>query len=588
MKQALKCGCAVGALILATAAALAADDDAKKFPTATPIKHLVIIFQENVSFDHYFGTYPVAQNNSGEAPFTASSNTPTVNNLSTPLDVNNSFKPLTGLDLLHSNPNSNPNNPNPAINGPKTNGSGASNPFRLTPAQPFVADQGHNYTPEQQASDNGKMDAFPAFTGTAGPPPAGITTKGLVMGYYDGNTVTALWNYAQNYALNDNSFTTTYGPSTPGALNLIAGQTAGIDPASQNIPSSHEVADGNGNFSVIGDGDPLLDTCRNTMIDQVLMDQKTSKNIGDLLNANQITWGWFEGGFDLTITNPNGTSGCARSTTPTAPGGAATADYIPHHQPFQYFASTANLSHTRPKSPAEIGHDGSANHQYDINDFFAALAARNVPAVTFLKASAFQDGHAGYSDPLDEQHFIVGVINALQESPDWHDTAVIITYDDSDGWYDHQMAPVVNRSRSTADAINGLDPMDPTKKIGLCNDSVGFQQNRGSAPATPLDGFLGKPAQGRCGYGTRIPLLAISPWAKSNYVDHTLTDQTSILRFIEDNWLNGARVQPGGSFDTIAGPLNNMFNFDNRSGDASGRKLILDPTTGAVDKGASE
>jgi phospholipase C len=555
---------------MTTAAASAADDDAKKFPTATPIKHLVIIFQENISFDHYFGTYPVAQNTDG-TPFHPSSNTPTVNSLLTPLDVNNGFKPLTGVDLINNNPNG------PKGSGAAINGAGASNPFRLRPAQPFLADQGHNYKPEQQASDNGKMDAFPKFTGTAGPPPSTppsvVGTTGLVMGYYDGNTVTALWNYAQHFALNDNSFTTTYGPSTPGALDLISGQTAGLDPASQNVPSSHEVGDGNGNFSVIGDGDPLLDTCRNPAIDQIQMDGKTSKNIGDLLNLAGITWGWFEGGFDLTITNSNNTTGCNRSTIPIAPGGAVTKDYIPHHQPFQYFASTANPSHARPSSVATIGHTDAANHQYDIHDFFAALAARNVPAVTFLKAAAFQDGHAGYSDPLDEQYFIVTVINALQESPDWHDTAVIIAYDDSDGWYDHQMAPVVNPSMSTADALNSP---------GVCNNS-NFQQGK-AVLTTPLNGFLGKPAQGRCGYGTRIPLLAISPWAKSNYVDHTLTDQTSILRFIEDNWLAGQRVQPGGSFDTIAGTLNNMFNFDNRSGDASGRKVILDPNTGAVDR----
>src|SRR6516165_3910250 len=81
---ALKCGCAVGALIMTTAAASAADDDAKKFSTATPIKHLVVIFQENVSFDHYFGTYPVAKNTDG-TPFTAAPSTPTsINTLTNP------------------------------------------------------------------------------------------------------------------------------------------------------------------------------------------------------------------------------------------------------------------------------------------------------------------------------------------------------------------------------------------------------------------------------------------------------------------------------------------------------------------------
>ena len=252
---------------------------------------------------------------------------------------------------------------------------------------------------------------------------------------------------------------------------------------------------------------------------------------------------------------------------------AASNDYIPHHQPFQYYASTANPTHARPNSVRNIGYTDPANHQYDLADFFTALAAGNLPAVTFLKAAAFEDGHPGYSDPLDEQYFLVTVINALQESPFWSNTAVIILYDDSDGWYDHQMAPVVNPSTSTADALNGT---------GKCNSSGGFQQTTGPTPGTPLNGNSGKPAQGRCGYGTRVPLLAISPWAKSNYVDHTLVDQSSVIRFIEDNWLSGQRVQRRGSFDTIAGTLNNMFNFQDQPGDASARKLILDSTSGEV------
>jgi phospholipase C len=120
------------------------------------------------------------------------------------------------------------------------------------------------------------------------------------------------------------------------------------------------------------------------------------------------------------------------------------------------------IPHTHTKDPA--------NHEYDINDFFVALKAHNLPAVSFLKAAAFEDGHAGYSDPLDEQHFIVRVINALQNSNEWSETAVIVLYDDSDGWYDHQMPPVVNASfNPTVDTLNGP---------GVCNTSNGFQQGR--------------------------------------------------------------------------------------------------------------
>ena len=399
--------------------------------------------------------------------------------------------------------------------------------------------------------------------------------------HWGSGTVTALWNYAQHFAMSDNNWTTTFGPSTPGALNLISGQTNGFD-ASVNVVdgtgtllhATHEVTDGNGNFSEIGDGDPLLDVCSSASLDRITMH---GRNIGDLLNAKNITWGWFEGGFDLTVVIPNGTTGCARETDPTAPGSPAftSTDYIPHHEPFRYYASTRNPTHARPSSVAAIGHSNvpgtnapdPANHQYDLNDFFAAIKAGNLPAVSFLKAAAFEDGHAGYSDPLDEQHFLVRVINALQMRPEWRETAVIIAYDDSDGWYDHQMPPVVNPSTSSADALNGP---------GVCDK--GLQQGR-ATPSTPLDGSFGGPVQGRCGYGTRLPLLVVSPFAKSNHVDHTLTDQTSILRFIEDNWLSGERIQPGGSFDTIAGPLDNMFDFDKRDFE---RRLILNETTGAV------
>jgi phospholipase C len=579
MKHRLMFGCLAAAFAVSTALAEDHDRDDNQIRTATPIKHLVVIFPENVSFDHYFGTYPNATNSDG-TPFRASPRTPkSINNLLTPLNVNNHFVPLVGVDLINKNPNG------PLGSGATINGANASNPFRLTSLQGLTADQGHNDLPEQTADDNGKMDAFPAATGVGGAP--GGIGKLLVMGYYDGNTVTAMWNYAQHFALNDNAWTTTFGPSTPGALNLISGQTAGFDAyvnvvdASNNLLfKTHEAKDGNGNFTEIGDGEPLNDKCSNLTIDAISMH---GRNIGDLLNAKGITWGSFMGGFDLSITNPNGTTDCKRSSTTTAPGTTpqvTSADYIPHHAWFQYFASTSNKDHLRPGSVAAIGHARDprtgaldpANHEYDIHDFFDALKVGNFPAVSFLKAPAFEDGHPGYSDPLDEQHFLVNVLNTLQKMEEWESTAVVVLYDDSDGWYDHQEPPVVNPSFTPADALNGA---------GQC--FVGLQQGRPTlTPSSPpLKGALGQPSQGRCGYGTRIPLLVISPFAKVNHVDHTLVDQSSVTRFIEDNWLNGERIQLGGSFDTIAGSLNSMFDFD-RHEEGEARRVFLDPVTGAV------
>src|SRR5262249_19131153 len=133
--------------------------------------------------------------------------------------------------------------------------------------------------------------------------------------------------------------------------------------------------------------------------------------------------------------------------------GATVTDYIPHHEPFQYYTSTANPHHLPPLAP--IGQTDQANHQYDLSDFFAALAASNLPAISYLKAPAYQDGHAGYSDPIDEQTFLVNTINALQKSPFWKSTAIIVLYDDSDGWYDHVIGPIVNQSASADDSLSG-------------------------------------------------------------------------------------------------------------------------------------
>jgi phospholipase C len=510
------------------------------------IKHVVVIFGENISFDHYFGTYPNALNLPGETKFTAVSGTATPNGLTS--------------GLLSANPN---------LNG--ANGSGASNPFRMSPAQAVTADQDHGYTDEQAAYDNGKMDLFPLSVGaadtaslaTASGAAAIASTKGLTMGYYDGNTVTALWNYAQHYALNDHSYSSTFGPSTPGAINLISGQTNGVVNAVN--PGSAVVADGNGGLTLISDADPTGDICSSTTTSVNL----SGKNVGDLLNTKNISWGFFEGGFDLTLTNANGTTGCKRSTV-SALTGAQTgtqADYSPHHQPFQYYASTHNPNHTRPSSVAAIGTTDGANHQYDTHDFTDALAAGNMAAVSFLKAPRFQDAHAANSDPLDEQTFVVNTINAIEQSPFWSSTAIIVAYDDSDGWYDH-ISDLVNGSATTADKISGA---------GVCLST--------SAAAAALPGVTGTaPAQGRCGYGTRMPLMVISPWAKKNVIDSTVTDQSSITRFIEDVFLGSQRIG-GGSFDSIAGPLTNMFDFSNAAVMPNPNVVLLNPTTGVVTSG---
>ncbi len=494
---------------------------AEHLHTTTPIKHVVVIFGENISFDHYFGTYPNATNADG-TPFQADRHTPKVNGL-TP-------------QLLNHNPN-------------------AFNPKRLSPSQALTCDQNHGYDAEQKAVDGGKMDKFVEFTETdkCTGQPILFGEPGLVMDYYDGNTVTGLWNYAQHYSMSDNSYDTVFGPSTPGALNLISGQTHGGQALTSvtHEPTTDDYAvkspDKDGIGTVVNDPDPAWDDCsdKNHTADENLAAMH-GRNIGDLLNDKGVTWGWFQGGFRPTSTQ-NGFAVCGQ--THANVGGNASADYSPHHQPFQYYKSTSNPKHLPPSSVKAIGSTDQANHQYDMSDFNAALDAGNMPAVSFLKAPEYQDGHAGYSDPLDEQAFVATEINKIQHSKAWDSTAIVLAYDDSDGWYDHVDPKIVNGSHDAA-----LD----------------------SSVCTGEKVHLGGYAD-RCGYGPRLPLLVISPYSKVNYVDHTHTDQTSVLRFIEDNWRTG-RIGDS-SFDSRAGSLSSMFSFSHHGGAGT---LKLDPKTGAV------
>ena len=465
------------------------------------------------------------------------------------------------------------------------------------------------------------------------------------MDYYDGNSATAMWNYAQHFSLLDNSFGTTFGPSAPGAINVTSGDTGNVDtthmvnspPVSTSTsPDGDITPDGTGGYSLTSDAQPYYDDCSTR--DAVAMG---GENIGDVLNDAGLSWGWFEGGFRPTTTFATASAATGHSGQSTAtfipdefsgsftgknvpphasnqalcdsvtPVGVALGgtgqygykdDYIPHHEPFQFYASTANPHHlTIPVDGAgqdtqaglqEIGTDtqsyvngvpqfNTPNHQYDTSDFNQLVAAAGdgelppsaLPAVTYLKAPGYEDGHPGYSDPADEQAFVTKVIDALEQTPDWGSTAVIINWDDSDGWYDHVYSGVTNPSLSPADNLTNTN----TNAIGAGQPTSG---QCGPKPQTkpPLAG-----EQGRCGFGPRIPMLVISPWARVNHVDSDLTDQASIINFIEYNW-NLPSI-PGSADQVLAGtdrkegiPFDLAGAFDFQRPEA--HRLILSPVTG--------
>jgi phospholipase C len=563
----------------------------------TPIQHVIVIFNENESFDHYFGTYPNATNSDttylqdiGSSWPAAYPGTPTVNGL-TPL-------------LLNQNPSLN------------KAGTAHVNPTRLGPANAFTCSMNHNYGPEQEATDSGFMDKFIQYTSSNS---QGCMSDGsTVLSYFDGNTVTAMWNYAQNFAMNDNSYDSIFGPSTPGAINLVSGQTLGgqtyfgsgstasYPDTTGTVASPNSVAD-------LGDFDPYLDDCGNDQGGNVTTTttlRMTGKNIGDLLNTAGVTWGWFQGGFAPTTaavynsTTQTWTSPAAcgaqrvKHAYPSGPSAGTFytqaqveagqpglvvvpnpgspfvtgsdihglgADYVAHHEPFQFYASTANPHHLPPSSLSQVGVQGDqANHQYDTAVFFQVLNGQGgstLPAVSFIKAPYAYNAHPSNSDPLTEQYWTTQVVNAVMNSPYWGSTLIIIAYDDSDGWYDHQMAPIVTQSNVNGSNVGGANTVNGTNQPGTYDNIGGL-----GVCGTPSTGAT----LGRCGHGPRLPLILISPFANPNYVDHTLTDQASIIGFIEYNWntgyIDGATAPSpiqNASFDRYAGTLLNMLSFNN-------------------------
>jgi phospholipase C len=482
--------------------------------TRTPIKHVVVIFQENTSFDHYFGTYPNALNPSGEPVFTPLPNTPIPNNY------------ISHPSLLTHNPN-------------------LYNPFRLdrSLSQLILCGETNDYTAEQNAYDGGLVDKFVQETG------GGEVDHGVIncstnpnhanetMGYYDGNSVTGLWNMAQHFAMSDNNYGTEFGATLLGHINLISGDTSGVS------------EDAVGGGSLIANIDAVGDDCGKPAVTQL-----AGPNLGDSLNAKGVTWGWFSGGFGPTkpynsITHAPAV--CGFKTKRVATDNASSTAYGAHYDPFMYYASTANPHHLPPASLSEIGNNGQANHSYDLSLFWAAVNNGNLPSVTFLKAPKTQTGHPGDSSVLDEQLFLANVTNTITKSPYWSSTAVFITYDDSDGQYDHQMPHIVNHSN---DPLNDFAPTCGGDHVGLGG------------------------ADDRCGHGPRLPLLVISPYAKSNFISHSESDQASIMKFILDNW--HLDFDDKKSFVNIAGSLDDMFDFDNHG---STPAICIDPKTGEVD-----
>ncbi|WP_129726027.1 alkaline phosphatase family protein [Ectobacillus funiculus] len=418
--------------------------------TASPIKHTIVIFQENRTFDNYFGTYPYAP---GFKPLNG-----------TPQDVRN-FKYVTGNVTRDANG---------AVYNPDVNGNPIYPWHDAGKADIQETDVNHGYSAMISMVDGGKMDKFYQVNHDSGKT-TDTNDKGLLsMSYFDYNDIPAYWQYAQHYALADNYFQPVYGPSTPGALYLVAAQSGnGSEPASNTNPNSQITGDPSPKNGPFG-GDSTNGLTYNL----------TYPNIGDELSATNQSWAWYAGGWDAAKADP--TSDEAKK-------------YSPHHNPFQYFQNYEDGKYS--------------NNLKDYNKFAQDIASGNLPAVSFIKAGYGDDEHPGtgnQSTPSAEE-FTVDTINEIMNSPYWKDTAIIVTYDEGGGFYDH-VAP------------NSIAP------------------NK--------DGLLGN--------GPRIPALVISPYAKENYVSHVQYDHSSILKFLEWNY----KLPALNSKDATANNMLDMFDFD--------------------------
>ena len=441
--------------------------------THSPIKHTIILYQENISFDHYFGTYGHGSNG---IP--------------------------AGSTLTHTN-------------GTQTWGPYAPTQL-LGTTQSRTCDVDHSYTDMIRMVNGGAMDQYlqfgndktvgspattcPTFEKAAAAPGTGLTA--LANGYYTGTAgdpnapLQNYWSLASQYTLADNFFQGVYGPSTPGAEWLVA--------ATNNTP---------------GDPNPFGDICNDY---PASISPQNIPNLGAEASAAGTSWAWFQGGFG--------------TCTPTAVNG-----YSPHHDPFQYFTSTADLTHTWAFDP-NMSYPQANRHQRDISVFDAALAGTPVggqvpvlPAISWVKAPQIDDGHPGYSGPALEDAFVGDLVARLKASPYWKDTALVIAFDETGGWWDHVAPP--DLGGPFANFVNGQPNLSGCQYPGVPN-----------APC------------GEAGLGPRMPVLVISRFAKQGFIDHDLLNTASLDRWVEWNHRLPA-LGVWGARDVTAGNLANAFVF---------------------------
>lgn len=461
------CGLAAGAWAQSTGAAKTPRQtkpgDARQATIANlraHIHHVFVIYQENRSFDSYFGTFPGTDN------------------LATAEARAHGFRQWDAI------------------------GKQWITPFLLNAADTRDAD--HSREALIAKSDNGRMDKFVTFEESKAAPGSKMSPEDarqmgiLTMAHEDCTTVPFLWMYAHRFALFDRFFQSMYTPSTPGNIDLIAAQTGQTqaarhpdqkwsDPSGIGEPVVNDAQPHFGPYANArqANGEQQLDQTYATLMlslsgrdaTKATVDADDIKDdIGELarLNKRAVPWGWYQEGFG----NGEGDDHPA---------------YITHHNAPQYFG------YIRQNPSLWSG-------EHDLLEFFDVIEKQALPdqSVVFVKGGRLNpfgwkpanpgaakvlgdDDHPGYSDSQLSESLAAKVINAVARSPYWNDSAIIILWDDSEGFYDHV----------------------PPPQFEMCPD--------------------GHP----CGDGPRVPLILISPYGKSGGVVSDQGDHTSFAKFLD-------------------------------------------------------
>lgn len=418
------------------------------------IKHLIVIYQENWSFDSLYGKFPGVNGIASASP----------------VSMQQIDRKGKVFDKLPQCINTNTHRPYTQIPADLPNG-----PFDLLPYIPIKETTGdlvHRYYQEIAQINGGLMNAFAAWSNAGG----------FVMSYYDISS-TRMGKLSSQFTICDNFFHSCYGGSMCNVIWLFSSQMPVWKGAPGNLiaqigPDGKLIQDGkvSPDGYVINDIQPFYPPYKAGTAAVQRMPPQTFKTVGDLLSEKGVSWGWYAEGWDQAVS------------------GAPPGQFSFHHQAPSYFKQFAPGTKAREE------------HLLDLNKFYAQLESGMLPAVSFIRSLNTNSEHPSDGGLLTGLDWCADLIEKIQKSSVWKDCAIIVTYDENGGRWDHVSPPTVDQF----------------------------------------------------GPATRIPAAVISPYAKKRHVDHTCYETVSILKFIEERW----GLSPLSSRDAQANNLLNAFDFE--------------------------